>query len=252
MRNIFPLAILLIIAFSGSKLQAQNYLLRLEPKSVSETSDPLTGGTIEIHMADNQSFFVRSSLGDDAQFAARGALRKSSDGKLELTIYCRVSKLGPDPGPGLIWKEKTNLSLSQQVSLTSRQSNTDVADDSVELVVTILPLSPAYGAREATSGWVVRLVDESGNPVAGARGGLYRSYSEGPVDDDPEREPLVVGTSNAEGIIRFSEGREDLPWQTFYAEQKERKLYASSNLDADRIRDKDFQHYTVKMTKSDE
>lgn len=238
--------LLSLVALNAGALQAGDYLLRIQPVAAANGKE--TPGTIEFQVAEGEPFFVRSTLCEGSQFLARGTLRKIEGVKFELEYFCQVSELRTDPLPRLTREGKARIVLVGKPELVSKLSNAKEDElSTLDFKISIRPLNPVFGTREVHSGFAVRLVDESGKPVANATGGLYGPLFSG---GGSNWEAVVVGESNDDGIIRLTEGRASLLWLTFYAEHNRRKLYAAAHLHPDQIRSKDYKYFTIKMTDS--
>jgi hypothetical protein len=200
-------------------------------------------GTIEFQVAPGKPFYLRSTLGDDSQILLRGTLKEVERFVFEVQYYCQISELGTEPAPRLTCAGKAKISVNSKPEMVAKPSAPE-KETSLGLTLSIHPLSPIFGARDDSSRWSVRLVDSDGKPVANAKGGLYGPLSGGGGDDS-----VVEAQSNQDGIIEFSEGRESLSWLRFCAEEPSRNLYASANLNVDKVRSKNFKYFTITMTK---
>ncbi len=221
-------------------MQAEDYLLRVQPVSTVKTVATKMNGTLEFSVTPERPFFVRSTLGGDSQIIFKGKLHKIDNSTFEIEYDGQITELRADPNPRLTRKGKVKVEVYGEENLISKLSS---AKDSspLDFIISLKPLR-SFGAMEKTSGFAVRLVDPSGKPVADAHAGLY-----GPMSESPW-ESVIKGRTDADGIIKFTEGREDLPTRIFYAEHKGRKLYAAENLNVDKIRAKDFKYFTITMT----
>ena len=231
---------LILIVFIGGRLQAEDYLLRVQPVCAANTVATKMKGTLEFSVIPERPFFVRSTLGEDSQIIFKGQLHKIDNSTFEIEYDSQITELRSDPNPRLTRKGKVKVDVyGKETPISKLSPEKDPAP--LDFIISLKPLR-SFGAMENTSGFAVRLVDASGKPVDDAHAGLY-----GPMSESPW-ECVIGGRTNQDGIIIFTEGREDLPTRIFYAEHKGRKLYAAENLNVDKIRAKDYKYFTITMT----
>lgn len=236
------LAVTAFIASFGSIAHADELYLQLEEvqrdsntTNVEERANVMR--SLETNISVDRPFYIKNVAGG-VQWLLRGTVEKQEGGRYQAKYHFTVTDLREDPVPRTELEGQVAVNLHREVDLGRREEDVDT-----KYQLTLFPFVPHIGFRAHSSGFSVRLVDESGQPVANADVGLYGSLSGFPWE-------MIVSSvkSDAEGIVRISEGRESLPILTLFAEHRDRGLVTAGYLDRNSVSEyDDTKPLTMKM-----
>lgn len=172
--------------------------------------------SFEVRVKPGEKFYSRESGGGfQTSFSGEFELTEKRDSfKVNLTL--RRSDLRDDPGPSLVIRRDALIRGWEPETIETVNNGKKMLFE-----LSVAHFLPETGLRYPISRWSVKLVDNLGRPVAGAKGSLV----------DEEWNPRTNGVSDSDGALFFGDEREFLPLMTFAAEHQKRGLFAVANLD---------------------
>ena len=223
----------LLICAPVTTADASGYYLRFAEvrKQVSDKNGIASpGNTIETYVTIDKPFNVRSVI-DGSQYLVGGVVKSTGTDAYSIEYSVDIAELRTNASPRIRINGTVAARLREPIQLGDTTSTERSKSDSpvVTRELTLFPFVPGIGFRDRSSGFAVQLVDASGRPVPAARARLA-------MESNYDNLIIGPGHADADGVVRFSEGRENLPTLTLFADEPKGKLRASANLDRGRFR----------------
>jgi len=206
----------------------RTYLVRIQQIAATgeiAVSTNRTQNAVETQVTEGKEFFSYS-IQNEETVLFRGTLEPVDNREtVKLEYYYRRTDSKGNPSGVVVAKGATTIKVSEQRfvgAIAAGGGLSESVTNANAFVITVKYFVDYIGLRYGNSGFSVRLVDENGKPVVGAKAGLC-----------DETWMLASGTliSDEKGIVAVFDNREELPMSFFVAEHKERDLFAIASLD---------------------
>jgi len=182
---------------------------------------------LEANVSLGTPFYLRS-VANGQQWLLRGTVTQLPTGGYRVQYQFATTELREDPSPRVELEGSLEAQFWRTYSLGRAGTEAETGYN-----LALYAFNPLLGFRGTSSAFSVRLVDEAGQPIPNAEVTLY-----GPVSGSNWERIIGPVKSDAEGIARFSEGRESLPEFTLVAEHNNRSLVAVAHLDRNNVSDR--------------